>query len=506
MNPHRARKPVDEFDDSPIKYPSQLPNTSDDKNPHVMIVGAGLGGLMLAILLDKAGIPYQIYERASSVKPLGSVMSLTANILAAIEQIGLLDELQAISFPGNKVNIMYDDMKIAASFGNVDKDGEIGYEYFNFARPKFHQLLLSKVPAEKIHYNKKVMSMIQNKEGVMIRCADGTTYHGDILVGADGAHSGVRQGLYKTLQEKNLLPPSDSKELNKGFLAMVGTTNPMDPEQYPFLKSEGSIYSQVIGRGTNFSWAEFNMPENCVCWVVVYQIASVAEFERIRFRNSEWGPESNPEFIDQVKDFKVPGCGTIGNLIDATPEDNISRVFLEEKLFDTWSHGRTVLIGDAAHKLLPSAGQGAVCALQDAVVLANCLYDLESLDKDAIHKTLLDFKEQRYHHVAELYEKSKINAVILHGQTLQERILRHVLLNWMPESIQRREIHKGFAYRPMVAFLPPIPKRGKIDLLPQKPSVRYEREQKKKREEEALKSQAAAAEDVSPAVAPVVAV
>jgi len=96
--------------------------------------------------------------------------------------------------------------------------------------------------------------MIQNKEGVMIRCADGTTYHGDILVGADGAHSGVRKGLYQTLQQKNLLPPSDAAELSKGFLAMVGTTDPLDPEIYPFLKNkETSNFSQVIGRGTSFS-------------------------------------------------------------------------------------------------------------------------------------------------------------------------------------------------------------------------------------------------------------
>ncbi|GJJ68647.1 hypothetical protein EMPS_00993 [Entomortierella parvispora] len=506
MNPHRARKPVDEFDDSPIKYPSQLPKNSDGKNPNVMIVGAGLAGLLLAILLDKAGIPYEIYERAASVKPLGSIMVLNANILAAIDQIGLLEELEAISFPGNKANIMYDNLAIAASFDSLNKDNEVGYEHLHFSRPKFHELLLSKVPKEKIHYNKKVMSMIQNKEGVMIRCADGTTYHGDILVGADGAHSGVRQGLYRTLQEKNILPQSDATEMSKGFLAMVGTTDPMDPEQYPFLKNNTSTFNQVIGRGTSFNWSEFNMPENRVCWVIVSQVASIAEFEQIKFRNSEWGPESNPEFIDQVKDFKVPGCGTLGNLINATPEANISRVFLEEKLFETWSHGRTVLIGDAAHKLLPSAGQGAVCALQDAVVLANCLYDLESLDRDAIHAAFLDYKEQRFNHVAEMYGKSKMNAIVLYGQTLKERIIRHIILNWIPESVKIKELHKGAAYRPMVTFLPPIPKKGKIELLPQKPSVRYEREQKKKAEEEALKSQAVAEDVPYPIVSPAEAV
>lgn len=60
------------LDDEPsFKYPSQPPPISDGRNPHVMIVGAGLAGLLLAILLDKAGIPYEIYERAKQVKPLG---------------------------------------------------------------------------------------------------------------------------------------------------------------------------------------------------------------------------------------------------------------------------------------------------------------------------------------------------------------------------------------------------------------------------------------------------
>ncbi|KAG0061925.1 hypothetical protein BGZ89_011064 [Linnemannia elongata] len=82
-----------------IKYPSQAPPLSDGKNPHVMIVGAGLAGLLLGILLDKAGIPYEIYERAKEVKPLGAVMSLNAGVFPALEQLGLYDELMKLSLP-----------------------------------------------------------------------------------------------------------------------------------------------------------------------------------------------------------------------------------------------------------------------------------------------------------------------------------------------------------------------------------------------------------------------
>ncbi|KAG0038875.1 hypothetical protein BGZ83_002972, partial [Gryganskiella cystojenkinii] len=477
--------PVDEFDETPIKYPSMLPPPSDGIAPHVMIVGAGLGGLFLAIILERAGIPYQLYERSAGVKPLGSIMSLNVNILPAFEQLGLLEELKGISFPAGHTNIMFDNMEVVASFPNLNTNDKYTI-----------------LPTEKIHYSKKVMSMQQNREGVMIRCADGTTYHGDVLVGADGAHSGVRQHLYKTLEKENKLPPSDSEDLSKGFMAMVGTTSPMDAEKYPFLKASESTFNQVIVRGTSFNYGLFNMPNHKMCWVVISQVASLEESERIKFRNSEWGPESNPEFIAQVKDFKVPGAGTLGTLIDATPAENISRVFLEEKLFETWAHGRTVLIGDAAHKLLPSAGQGAVCALQDAVILANCLYDLESLSRDHIQDALLDFKAQRYEYVKEQFDKSKMNATILYGQTLKERIIRYLVLNWVPESIQRKELYKGYAYRPQLNFVPLVPKRGQGEVLPQKPSKRYERYLEEKRQKEKVAKTGQAVTESAPVLEP----
>jgi len=68
-------------DDLPNKYPSQLPPPSDGKTPNVMIAGAGMGGLVLALLLEKAGIPYEIYERSAEVRPLGKNIKLISTTL-----------------------------------------------------------------------------------------------------------------------------------------------------------------------------------------------------------------------------------------------------------------------------------------------------------------------------------------------------------------------------------------------------------------------------------------
>ncbi|KAF9170398.1 hypothetical protein BGX21_010220 [Mortierella sp. AD011] len=318
------------------------------------------------------------------------------------------------------------------------------------------------------------MSIAHNKEGAMIRCSDGTTYHGDILVGADGANSGVRQSLYKLMQSNGQLPDSDAKGLNKCNICLVGTTDPLDPEKYPGIGGPSALLYQMIGEGTSYTWSSMTVPNNQICWNAVMQLGS-DESEDEKFRNSEWGPESNEAMIKEVRDFRVP-TGTLGDLIDATPKDGISRVFLEDKLFETWNNGRVVLIGDACHKLLPSSGQGAVNAMQDAVILANCIYELRSVAEGDVAEALRDFKEQRYPHVKDQYKASQLTAKLLYGQTFFERLVRNVVLNYLPKSVQLKSMSKDLAYRPQASFLPQAPKRGTCYVVPQRPSKRYQEE------------------------------
>ncbi|KAK3819884.1 MAG: hypothetical protein J3Q66DRAFT_335742 [Benniella sp.] len=461
-------------------FPSQPPPVGDKgKTPHVMIVGAGLAGLLLAILLDRQGVPYEIFERSAKMKRLGAVMSLNANILPAFEQLGLMEELEKISYPCLKSNMYKGNLSKIATITISKQIEQYGYNFHLFARPNLCDILLSRVPPERIHMNKKVMSIAQGKEGVMIRCSDGTTYHGDLLVGADGAYSGVRQGLYKLLQANNSLPKSDTESLTKGFMCLVGTTDELDPEKYPVLKEKEATLNQVIGTGTQYTWSAVCVPGNKICWNVVAQFSSPEEAEDELLRNSEWGPESSDAMIKEVREFLSPIGGTMGDLIDQTPRDTISRVFLEDKIFETWHYGRTVLIGDACHKLLPSAGQGAVNAMQDAVILANCIYDMKSTALDDVAEALQDFKDQRFPHVLGQYNASKINAKVLYGQTFMDRIIRHLALNYLPTSIQSKAGMRDMAYRPQVSYLPQIPNRGSSFVHPQKPSRRYQEEQAK---------------------------
>jgi 2-polyprenyl-6-methoxyphenol hydroxylase-like FAD-dependent oxidoreductase len=84
---------------------------------------------------------------------------------------------------------------------------------------------------------------------------------------------------------------------------------------------------------------------------VVRELETEAQCEEEKFNGIPWGPERAIEMMQEIKEFKIPFGQTLGNLFEHTPQEAISRVYLEDKLFKTWTHGRVVLIGDAAHKV-----------------------------------------------------------------------------------------------------------------------------------------------------------
>ncbi|KAF9319786.1 hypothetical protein BG003_008080 [Podila horticola] len=401
----------------------------------VIIVGCGIGGLTLAAFLERAGIQYQIFERAREVKPLGSALSLGSNVMYLFEQLGILEIVLRHAKPFS-FSTGYNEKREATrtlDYSPAQKIG--GYLPHIISRPILYDILRGLVPAYKICMGKKILSLLQNREGVMIRCSDNTTYHADILVGADGANSGVRQSLYKSLLDKNELPKSDNVPLPFNSTCLVGQTRPLDPAVLTHLQDAHTWFETTIGENKPY--------------------AASRELES-SFRNSEWGPEAAEAMCKEVRDFPVPRANmTIGDLIDATPKELISKVMLEEKLFDTWHGGRTVLLGD-----------GAVSAMHDAVVLANCLYELPKNPSAAqIHKVFQLYKSERYPLAKAAYDSSHRLAAIV-GQSWYNDVIR-ALMRRMPKSVFTRSLLVMYSYRPQATFLPYVKDLGQIKPAPQ---------------------------------------
>lgn len=109
-------------------------------------------------------------------------------------------------------------------------------------------MLLRRIPATRLHFGKRVVSIVQGENGVIVRTADGKSYEGDILVGADGCFSAVRQSIYEKLQKNNKLPAHDSAPMVFRDIAVVGQTYRLSPEDFPELLEDESRFEYLVGK------------------------------------------------------------------------------------------------------------------------------------------------------------------------------------------------------------------------------------------------------------------
>ncbi|KAG0300447.1 hypothetical protein BGZ97_003229, partial [Linnemannia gamsii] len=322
--------------------------------PHVLIVGAGLGGLLLGALLERANIPYTIFERAAIVKPFGSAMSVGGQLMGVFRQLGIYEKYCEIAKPFTLNIAIKESGEQVLEMDYKPAEELCGYQNLIVARPLLHKLLLDQVPSEKVLFNKRVQTIAEENDKVRIGTADGSTYEGDILVGADGAYSGVRQRLYEILLKEGRLPKTDREDLPFQCTCLVGQTDKLDLEVFTQLKDPNYPFFTTMCDDKPFVFTLFTTAQDTICWTIIrfHDAKSTKAALEKEFRqadNSEWGPVAAQFMCDETKDIPIVlgnGKMTLADIFDCTPMDRTSLVMLEEKLFQTWYHGRTVLLGD----------------------------------------------------------------------------------------------------------------------------------------------------------------
>ncbi|KAF9392874.1 hypothetical protein BGX21_010923 [Mortierella sp. AD011] len=278
----------------------------------------------------------------------GSAISMSGNIFPLFEQLGIYEELKSVSLPS--ISIDFYDTKLNALGSVYSNEHNIvtGYCTLVTARPKLYNILRRKVPSHKVSMGKKVLRTKEHDNKVTVYCSDNTEYDCRILVGADGAYSAVRQNIYKTLERQDRLPSIDKEAFSIGYITMVGASKPNNPEKYPQLAEKHRAHFRVTVGDNNDS--VITAPDNQISWGIQIQIPE-DKAKDLHFRNSEWGPESIDDMLSQFQDFPCTFGGTMKEIFDVIPRNLISKVFLEEKAFQTWYNGQSVSIGDGNAKL-----------------------------------------------------------------------------------------------------------------------------------------------------------
>lgn len=299
------------------------------------IIGGGIAGLTMALALRKAGKNVKVYEATPEIQPLGAGLGLAANAIGAFEALGVREEL----IPrGRLIN----------SFAIFDQQGRIiqrshqgfGMENFAIHRAQLHDFLLSKLPAGVVRTHKRLMDIRQDIHGVELSFQDGSSVWTDYVIVADGIHSVAR---------KKYLPAA--AERYAGYTCWRAV---IKNEHIPVQES-----SETWGSRGRFGMVPLS--EEKLYWFAC--IKAPANDPACRQFRVE-------DLLIRFGDYHEP----IPQILAATrDEDLIWNDIVDIDPIDRYAFGRILLIGDAAHATTPNMGQGACQAIEDCVVLANCI-------------------------------------------------------------------------------------------------------------------------------------
>ncbi|KAG0283053.1 hypothetical protein BGZ96_012587 [Linnemannia gamsii] len=455
-NPTRVRVT---WDSAPVKDTTQEarpktigPQYIETQRPKVIIVGAGIAGLSLGVLLQLAGIEFRILERMTEFEHAESAIYLSGMTQKFFRQIGALEEIMSHAKMINNMIVGNEDRKVECTLEFGEQVKLFGSNGFMVPRRVLQNILVSRIERQNIVMGKRVLTYIPGNRYVTVKCSTGDLITCDILVGADGVFSAVRQNLYVELDAKGLLPPKDSQDISLTTVRLVGQTIPLDPEEFPAIKDESCQF-----------WTYFTTATNCVCW----SVNCYAERDNNKvFANTTFDYSQALSMAREVMDFPIitggPGEPTMKDFLKYTTT-SMKKVVLEEKLFKTWYHGRVVLLGNACHKINPAGGSGAINSIQDAISLANYIVSLPHWceQKDIDHR-LKAYQDERMPWIKEAFESNKLFKGMVE-KNLKATMIR-LYAKTMTSAVSRNVMMKMNSNRPQAAFLEYVPDTGTVPL------------------------------------------
>ncbi|MFZ4788902.1 MAG: flavin-dependent oxidoreductase [Beijerinckiaceae bacterium] len=333
-----------------------------------IIIGGGIGGLTAALMLHKRGIEAVVFEQAPEVREVGVGINTLPHAIAELTELGLLPVLDSVAIRTHELLYMN---RFGQTVWREPRGMHAGFKVpqFSIHRGRLQKLLydavVERLGEDAVRTGRRLLGFIEDEGGVTAHFADsrwgeqGESMRGDVLIGADGIHSLVREHFY----------PDQGPPSWNGIKMWRGAID------WPvFLDGE----SMIIAGGMQaklvlYPIAEGRTPNTRLTnWVV-----------NVRIGDPEKPPQRetwsrNGRFEDVLpfaRRFSVPGVDII-SMIKQTP------AFWEYPMCDRdplprWTHGRVTLMGDAAHPMYPVGSNGASQAILDARALADALAQAE---------------------------------------------------------------------------------------------------------------------------------
>lgn len=342
----------------------------------IVVVGAGIGGAAAAIALARTGAHVEVHEQAPGLSRVGAGLQLAPNATRALDALDLLDEVRRIACrPTAWRSLDAGDAGVTLELPlGDDIEREYGSPYLHVHRGDLHDVLLAEL--DDLHLDHRLVGLEQRPEGIRVTFAGGDTVTADVVIGADGVHSKLREILH-----------GPARACFSGLVAYRGIAPAGRVGDVPLVSAKWW--------GTDRHLVHY--------WVSAgRELNFVAPVPEETWTEESWTAE-----------------GKVGNLLDAfagfaEPARQVIRAassLMRSALYDreplaAWGEGAVTLLGDACHPMLPFMAQGAGMALEDAVVLGRCL---EAVSSDDVAPALARYATARRERTSAVQGGSRAN-------------------------------------------------------------------------------------------------
>ncbi len=316
--------------------------------PEIAIVGGGIGGLAAAAFLNRAGLAAAVYEQASELTEIGAGLVVAPNAARLLRRLGVIDAFRRSAVRldvGWEFRRWQDGTVLSAEDLATACERLYGEQTYTAHRADLLDVIRQAVPGRAVRLDKRCAGVDASGARPRLRFSDGEVIEADVVIGADGIHSVIRNGL--------LGPTAATYSGICAFRALV----PADqapafarrPAQTLWIGPDHHLVHYPVSAGRFINLVAFAPAED-------YRVESwtaTATIEEFLAEFAAW----DPRLTGLIQAAKTPGRWA---LLDRAP-------------LRQWTRGRVTLLGDAAHPMFPFFGQGGAQAIEDAAVLAGCL-------------------------------------------------------------------------------------------------------------------------------------